>query len=228
MCGRFHSDPSQVTEWHVILFPGLHQILFPSRCLGCSVLHQGLCSQCRKDWIMHAHTSLLKEIPILSSIQYSKTVARILLASKEDGIEEADDLVLEAMLLSTRKLVGLIGKFPTIIPMPSSPSANRRRGRKYVSHLATRLSAIEGIQTCDVLFYSRKVIDQSTLDANARARNLSGAMSVKVRAARIRPVVLLDDLVTSGATFSEAIRVLIDGGYTPVAGITAFLAHPLR
>ena len=177
---------------------------------------------------MYGHKSHLNEIPLLSSIHYSKTVARILLASKEDGIEEADDLVLEAMIFSFRKLVGIIGAFPLIIPMPSSPSANRRRGRKYISHLAKRLSAIEGIQSKDVLFHSRKVLDQSQLDAVGRARNLSGSMSLKVEPRRLRPVVLLDDLVTSGATFSEAIRVLNDGGYTPVAGITAFLAHPLR
>ncbi len=212
----------------VNFFPGVYEILFPTRCLGCSILHQGLCSQCRKDWIMKSHISHLEQIPLFSSIHYSKTVARILLASKEDGIEEADDLVLQALSYSLGKLSESTGSIPALVPMPSSPSANRRRGRKYVSHLANRLSKSEGIQTCDVLFHSRRVIDQSKLDASARARNLSGAMSIKVGATRKLPVVLLDDLITSGATFSEAVRVLKDGGYTPVAGITAFLAQPLR
>lgn len=223
MLSRCKSENAQMN-----LFPGLHEILFPSRCLGCSVLHQGLCPWCKRDWNIQSHISHLGQVPLISSIYYSRTVARILLASKEDGIAEADELVLQAMTHSLRKLYEISGNNPTLVPMPSASSANRRRGRAYVSHLAKQLSMSEGIQTRDILFHSRKVIDQSKLDASARNRNLSGAMSIKVRATRNRPVVLIDDLVTSGATFSEAIRVLKEGGYTPVAGITAFLAQPLR
>jgi predicted amidophosphoribosyltransferase len=208
--------------------PELNKILFPARCLGCSVLHEGLCDDCQKGWKFLAYETCIGEVPIFSSLLYSKTAGRILLASKEDGIREADELVLAALTFSFLNMKQILGDLPEFIPVPSSPASNRRRGRNYVRHLAQQLSLREGIQTQEVLFHSRKVVDQTTLVASARAINLSGAMSIKNGPRRHRPIVLVDDLLTTGATFSEAIRALNAGGYSVVAGITAFLAQPLR
>jgi predicted amidophosphoribosyltransferase len=90
------------------------------------------------------------------------------------------------------------------------------------------LSQSQGIQMRDLLFHQRKVVDQSTLAGTARTENLMGAMSIKAASVFFRPVVLVDDLVTTGSTLSEGIRALETAGYTVAAGITAFLAQPLR
>ncbi|MCX6430514.1 MAG: phosphoribosyltransferase family protein [Actinobacteria bacterium] len=167
-------------------------------------------------------------MPILSSVQYSRTASRILLASKEDGIVEADDFVIAALVNSLKNTREMLGDLPHLVPIPSSSRANRRRGRNYISHLTQILSRSQGIQIRDVLFHQRKVVDQSTLSGAGRTENLTGAMSTKAGSVFFRPVVLVDDLVTTGSTLSEGIRALESAGYTVVAGITAFLAQPLR
>ena len=47
-------------------------------------------------------------------------------------------------------------------------------------------------------------------------------------AGRGRDVILVDDLVTTGATLSEANRVLKIAGFAVVGAITACVALPLR
>jgi len=67
----------------------------------------------------------------------------------------------------------------------------------------------------DVLAPTRVTRDQSSLDAQERASNLAGAMRVRERH---RPAlsgavcVVVDDLVTTGATLTEAARALRDAG----------------
>jgi predicted amidophosphoribosyltransferase len=41
-------------------------------------------------------------------------------------------------------------------------------------------------------------------------------------------VIIVDDLVTSGATLSEAVRALRVGGFLVLGSVTACLAKPLR
>jgi predicted amidophosphoribosyltransferase len=69
------------------------------------------------------------------------------------------------------------------------------------------------------LTHRRKVADQAGLGRGARAENLDGALAVRASTARLlgeRPVVLLDDVMTSGATLAEAARALRAAGNAPV------------
>jgi len=65
------------------------------------------------------------------------------------------------------------------------------------------------------LRHIRRVRDQSGLDAVARRRNLSGALAVRRRTVPEltgREVIVVDDIVTTGATTAEAARALEAAG----------------
>ena len=62
--------------------------------------------------------------------------------------------------------------------------------------------------------------DQAGLDARARRANLSGGFRLRRRLPAGGPVVLIDDLVTTGSTLAEAARVLRASG-VPVLGAAA-------
>lgn len=115
-----------------------------------------------------------------------------------------------------------------IVPAPSSASARRARGRHPVRDLAR--DAAVGLsrrgtvaRVLPVLRQRRGVRDQSGLDARERAVNLSGALWVPPgwRGRLVgRPCLLVDDVVTTGATLLEAARVLRDAGAGPVVAAT--------
>ena len=73
------------------------------------------------------------------------------------------------------------------------------------------------------LVHTRRVADQAHLDRRARADNLAGAMAVCApwRAAVAGATcVVVDDVVTTGATLAEAARALLDAGAQHVVAAT--------
>ena len=81
----------------------------------------------------------------------------------------------------------------------------------------------------DCLQVSRKVKDQSGLHRDERATNLAGAFSLS---SQVRgDLILIDDVVTTGATLKEAVRAVNSQGFHAVgsvSAVTASVAQPLR
>ncbi len=120
-----------------------------------------------------------------------------------------------------------------VVPVPSAPHALRRRGHDSVRGLAetaVRVLRADGMPvTCvPALRQARRVADQAGLDAAARAANLAGALRTTVpERVRGRRVVVVDDVITSGATLAEAARALRAAGARVTAAAT-IAATPRR
>ncbi|CAN2215086.1 Phosphoribosyltransferase domain [Candidatus Nanopelagicaceae bacterium] len=89
-------------------------------------------------------------------------------------------------------------------------------------------SAKLGIPIQSPLFHGRRVRDQSGLDVQGRRNNLEGAFVVEKIDGLHGNAVLVDDLVTTGATLNEAARALRYAGIQVIGAVTAALAQPLR
>lgn len=128
-----------------------------------------------------------------------------------------------------------------VVPVPSRPAVVRRRGHDPLLRLTVRAAARlrrEGVD-CAVgrlLRSTRAVQDQAGLSASARAMNLSGTFAcAEQRAARQvlgrvggpRRVVVVDDVITTGATVREAQRAVEAAGI-PVSGIAVVAATRRR
>ncbi len=117
-----------------------------------------------------------------------------------------------------------------LIPIPSAPRAVAGRGHDPVRRMAlaaARDLRREGVpvRVLNVLKQRRTVVDQAGLSARQRLANVSGALIVVTGAGRLlaaAPVVLVDDLMTTGASLAEAARaVRAAGGRVVGAGVVA-------
>lgn len=209
-------------------FSEVVQLLYPSRCFGCQSIGPSICSECRHNWHPHYYRSNFDSLIVHSSLLYTPVASKIILAAKESGVKKADDLIIDALTLALqRSKIDLT--LSRLVPIPSSKSSQRRRGRSFIVDLVKQLSHRTGIEVLDCLELSRRVADQSGLDRRQRATNLAGAFTMTTQARG--ELILVDDVVTTGATLREALRAVNSQGFHAVgsvSAITACVAQPLR
>lgn len=117
-----------------------------------------------------------------------------------------------------------------LVPMPSANAAVRERGFDATAALADRaartLARHRPVRSSRLLAQRRGLADQADLDAVQRAANLRGGLRLRngVDSLRSRPegpaLVVVDDLVTTGASLTEAVRCLDQAGYEVLGAAT--------
>ena len=212
------------------LFSELSHLVFPTRCYGCNSLGISICTTCRQEWIPHYYKTQITPLNVHSALLYTPTASKIILAAKENGLQGADDLLIAAIVHVIDKARLDRGYF-TLIPVPSSRQSQRRRGRSFIVDLTKAISKQTGIGVNDCLQVSRRVLDQSGLTRVQRASNMHGAFSLKPGSILRGDAIVIDDVVTTGATLREAARALNSQGFHAfgsVCAVTACVAQPLR
>ncbi|WP_168581922.1 ComF family protein [Gephyromycinifex aptenodytis] len=160
--------------------------------------------------------------PVWAAAHYGGALRQVILGFKESGRRDALGLLVDLLAASVRSGLARAGTGEVLlVPVPSSRAATRRRGLVPINVLASAMLARErfpGVLCAPVLTHRRRVLDSSGLDRAARARNLDGAVAV-ARAAHVSGAVciLVDDIVTTGASLAECARALRQAGAWPCA-----------
>lgn len=212
------------------LFTSFSQLIFPSRCISCRRLGDAICLPCKKFWsfkLFRSFTSHALGLSVYSTIEYSDVAAKILLAAKESSIKSADILVAEAITHSLHQWLKEEW-IDTVIPIPSRRNVVRTRGRQFMEDIAGLAARDSGLRVASILQHSRTVRDQSGLGSQQRWNNLSHSMVVSGNPDGLGKVLLVDDLVTTGATLTEAARALRYAGIEVMGAVTAAIAQPVR
>ena len=129
--------------------------------------------------------------------------------------------------LSDRALFG--ADMPVLIPIPISKQRLRERGFNQTALIAQKLFEIDGgnsfsIDTTSLIRHKNAPSQTSFTDKSEREKNIIGAFSVP-NPAHIagKEIILLDDVVTTGSTIFEAVRVLKEAGAQKIFPVA--LAH---
>ncbi|MFD0528513.1 ComF family protein [Kitasatospora arboriphila] len=158
--------------------------------------------------------------PLYAAAPYAGPVRHLLIAHKERGALRLARPLGAALAAAVRSAAeagapGAPGAL-LLVPVPSARRAVRARGHDPMLRLA-RAAARELSRSgrpalaAAALRHVRPVADQAGLSAAERHRNLHGALAVPPRRAALlsgRRLVLVDDLVTTGASLAEAARAL--------------------
>ena len=204
----------------------ISQLIFPTRCLGCHKLSSTICTDCLTHWKRKKFITKQSDLSVYSTISYTPVAASIILAAKENGDSTADQLLIDAIVWQIKNLEFDLNKI-RLVPIPSSKRSIRNRGRSFIIDIVQQISRQTGIPMLDCLTLTGKTIDQSRLNRQQRLQNMKGAFSMKAMARG--ELLLIDDVITTGATLKEAARALNSQGFhAQISAITACVAQPLR
>lgn len=219
-------------------------LLLGACCPGCEQPGVGLCDRCR------ARLERLDPRPAtpdptppgfpdtVTAGPYDDLMHRLIPAHKERQVWLLTGVLADQL---ARAVVGLLdGRAITatevlLVPVPSAPAAVRARGRDATLAIARgaarRLRRRTGyrVTVVSLLRPTRRLADQSRLTADERRRNLAGAYAVRAgrRPHRAVMVVVVDDLVTTGSSLTEAARAMAAAGI-PVTGAAVIAAAVRR
>jgi ComF family protein len=125
-------------------------------------------------------------------------------------------------LLEDPAVRALVATSDVLVPVPLHPRRLRERGFNQSALLAREIARRAGKSTCtDALRRCRDTVPQAGLTAAARRRNVRDAIAVGGRASvAARTVVLVDDVLTTGATAIACARRLREAGAREVRVLT--------
>lgn len=184
------------------------------RCLTCDRVGPPWCDRCLRS-VVDIHT---RQTPggarVVAAARYSGSVRTAVVAYKEHG-----HLALAVPL--GRLLAGALapgrpsafGARTAIVPIPSTRAATRMRGNDHACRLARQAGALSGVSAMKALRWASPINDQAGLSASERRLNVAGAMVAKPPRATSSVALVVDDIMTTGATLDEGTRALTSAGW---------------
>ena len=131
-------------------------------------------------------------------------------------------------LLERERAKALLTETHVLVPMPLHPLRQMSRGYNQASLLAERLGHSCGVKRADALIRVRHTETQTHFHSRAkREANLKDAFALRSdRHVRGKHVVLIDDVMTSGATLRAAARVLKQAEPASLSAMVIAVADP--
>ena len=179
-----------------------------------------LCRACRRALAPHPVVDRVPGVgAVHAAVPYDGVARAALLAFKEQG---ATGLATALAAPFGVAVTAALTPGAVVVAIPSSRAARRRRGYEPLTVLAARA----GIRLTPVFAPARTPAVQKALGVADRRANLDGAFALDRAVSGLR-VLLVDDVLTTGATLSAAAGVLRAGG-AEVVGAAVLAATPRR
>lgn len=193
-------------------------LLLPRRCAGCGAPGGHLCRRCRLVLCtppQRIHTRVDPHVPVWSLGAYAGPHRRVVLAMKEHRHLAVRRLIGPVLAAAVTRLQarGELVDAPVLVPAPTRAASARMRGGDPVTDVcvATELPVSVALR------HSRDISDQVGLGVEGRRANLSGAL--ELRRIPAGPVLLVDDVVTTGSTLAASSEALFAAGCTVVGAL---------
>lgn len=208
--------------------PDLLDLVLPSSCVHCGLAGRVWCPGCQPTSEPEPVT-LARSPSVVAAGEYGGALRSALLAFKERGqralVGPLAAYLSDAVDVGCGQLSGPAGR-PVLVPIPSSRAAARQRGGDHLLRLVAEVAPQNGLPVLPVLRLAGRSRDSAGLSAAERVANLTNRMRA-LPATTSRPVLLVDDIVTTGATLAEASRALQAAGWQ-VCGAAVIAATKLR
>jgi predicted amidophosphoribosyltransferase len=203
-------------------------LVLPLECGGCGAPSTRWCAACARELALKPDDPRLvvprldPGVPVWSLGRYAGARRNAIVGAKEHGRTDLLAPLSSALRAGLTRLLdwGVVDRPVTLVPAPTRRAAARRRGGDPVTRMATAAAA-DHAAVVQGLRMRALVRDSVGLSSAARQRNVSGRVLLRVPVDGA--VLLVDDIITTGATAAESARVLRAAG-ARVVGVLA-IAH---
>lgn len=215
------------------------ELMWPTRCVGCDMPGELLCDECRDQlpWIAQHWACPVCGAPFgwltctsckgdwepratVCALGFNRISSQMVACFKDQSelrLAKVNAAVMATSLDEARSWPATDGaarfdpeETDAICFVPATAKAYARRGFDHMELLSKELSALFGIPVFDVLVREHG-FDQRSLDKDDRASNMRGTVSVADDVAGMR-LLLVDDVITTGASIRECTRALYARG----------------
>lgn len=206
-------------------FKRLLDFVLPELCVSCdSPVEQGqrfICSNCREKLVrienqpLWYDSNLIKSSFSLFEFREDTEIQKIIHAFKYSGMKSIGIILGEEI---GKLLLGLSIKF--VIPVPLHLAKFRERTYNQSFYISKGIVKITGWELSEnILKRTSYTKSQTGLSFSERQENVSGAFAVNHKSVQLlknADVLIVDDVITTGATITECARVLKAAGVSKI------------
>lgn len=204
-------------------------LVIGAHCPGCARPGLGICRRCaaRLRPIPRAVPLPGADLKVVAAGHYSGVAERVVRCWKGAGHREAASWAAHAVAAC---VAGLDVDHPILVPVPATRRSRRQRGGWLVDDLSRDAAALTehlglSVTVAHPVRLRRQTKDQRGLGLAGRARNTRGAFVATAVTSR-RPVIVVDDVVTTGATLQAVTLALRASGWHVHSAVAALATPP--
>lgn len=211
------------------------QLVAPHPCFGCGKVGSLVCLHCKYDIVSEPFLGcILCGKPCLEGVctEHNTAMEKVFVVGMRHGVVSAliNGLKFRYMKAAAKNAAQLLDEylpiFPAstiIVPIPTVRSHVRQRGFDHTDLIAKQFASLRGMEVAPLL-YRAGTATQHKLNKRERGVEAGKAflLSDKYFIETAAPKLLIDDIITTGSTVSEAARLLAQNGSTVFVGALAY------
>jgi ComF family protein len=205
----------------------VYDLLIPAQCVLCNrfILNEdnGICENCisqlegKKCGEFTSNNDCDAIDKTISIFNYDETIRKLVLTYKDKGVKQLGKFFAKSFHTMHEKYCY---EAESITFVPMSNSKKIKRGFNQAEDLANKLSRLGSLPVRNLLTHNGLSDEQKQLDKKKRFENVKSLYSGKRNKNNYDSIILIDDVLTTGATVNACARVLKKNGVKKVFSLT--------
>lgn len=227
VCTRQSVYTSRKGERTMVLLQRCADIIAPYNCVLCdrlvSYTDNALCQRCRTMLADRYYTPIRNDLyciyldGAISFLAYDTAVQKLVVSYKEKTVKQLMPFFIAGMCMNYRKYDIAVD---CVTAVPMTGKKKRQRGFNQAVHLAKGFSKQMNLHYTSLLERTHDSDDQKKLSRKERMDNVKGLFRCIARVEAYCSVLIIDDIMTTGATLNECAYILKKNGVNRVFSLT--------